>query len=130
MKPASCIGDKYFINQNSNPHPVAVLVMEVYIMEKTEERKIDLSKLETGLESLTGRDYESAERMARMQGDATPMIQYSSSFQAALAATALGVTNAELKELPIKMYAKVIGRVTSFLFEDSVKEILGKMEER
>ena len=99
-------------------------------MEKTEERKIDLSKLEAGLERLTGRDYESAERMARMQGDATPMIQYSSSFQAALAATALGVTNAELKELPIKMYAKVIGRVTSFLFEDSVKEILGKMEER
>ena len=99
-------------------------------MEKTEERKIDLSKLEAGLESLTGRDYESAERMARMQGDATPMIQYSSSFQAALAATALGVTNVEIKDLPIKEYTKVISQVTNFLFGDSVKEILEKMEER
>ncbi len=98
-------------------------------MEKTEERKIDLSKLEDGLKVLRGKDYEAAERMARMQGDATPVIQYSSTFQAALAAIALGVTTTEIKDLPIKEFTKVIGQVNYFLLGDSVEEILDKMKE-
>ena len=99
-------------------------------MDKTEERKIDLSKLEAGLETLTGKDYETAERLVRMQGDATPMIQYSSAFKAALAATALGVASMELKDLPLKQYMNVIQRVESFLLGDSVKEFLEKMAEK
>ena len=122
MKPASCIGDKYLINQNSNPHPVAVLVMEVYIMEMTEDRKIDLSKLEDGLANLTGVDYTEAERFVRKKGETTPMIQFTGAFQAALAARALGVTYAEVCALPIGKYTVAITQVTNFLFGDLAPE--------
>lgn len=94
-------------------------------MEKTEERKIDLSKLETGLESLTGLDYTQAEHFARRKGINTPMIQFSGTFQAVLAAKALGVTYAEVCALPIGKYTVVITQVANFLFGDLVSEAEG-----
>ena len=91
-------------------------------MEKTEERKIDLSKLEDGLTNLTGQDYTDAERLIRGTGISSPMIQFIGAFHAALAARALGATYAEVCKLPIGEYTVMITRVANFLFGDLVKE--------
>lgn len=92
-------------------------------MEKTEERKIEIDNLEAGLKALSGKDFEIAERMARKKGDATPMIQFSSTFQAALAAKALNVTSAEITDLPLPTYVSIVTKVGNFLLSDTAKEM-------
>lgn len=100
--------------------------LEVNIMadlEKVVEKKIDISGLKNGLEVLTGRDYANAEKQARINGEAMPIIQYSSTFQAALAAKALNVSTAEVKDLPIAEYMSVTLQVSRFLFSDTLQEM-------
>ncbi|MDD7656814.1 MAG: hypothetical protein SPE14_05780 [Anaerovibrio sp.] len=92
-------------------------------LEKVVEKKIDISGLKNGLEVLTGRDYANAEKQARINGEAMPMIQYSSTFQAALAAKALNVSTAEVKDLPIAEYMSVTLQVSRFLFSDTLQEM-------
>ena len=78
--------------------------------------KIDTTNLEERLKTLTGRDFEEAEKEERRTGNTMPMIQFTSGFAVRLAARALGVVPAELKALPLNEYAQISGRVTNFLF--------------
>lgn len=82
---------------------------------------IDMKALEAGLPALTGYDFQTAEKKARMEGDNTPIISLSSIFQVELAAIAMGTTSVELKTLKIKDYNKIIQAVNAFLLIDSAE---------
>lgn len=89
---------------------------------KTEEKKIDTSNLEANLAALKGHDFELAEFAERNKGNTSPLITFSSAFQARLAAMALKCTPDDLKDLSIKEYTSVINRTANFLFGSSESE--------
>ena len=80
---------------------------------------VDIKKLEEGLGKLSGLDFETAERQERAEGNNYPDVSFTKSFQAKLAAIALGVPFADIKELPLKKYAQVVQTVMNFLFVTS-----------
>ena len=82
----------------------------------------ETTKLEEKLATLTGHDFELAEFAERNKGNATPMLTFSSAFQARLAARALDCTPDDLKDLPLKEYTSIINRVANFLFGSSESE--------
>ena len=88
--------------------------------------KIDYEKLKAGLESLTGHDFERAERAEQSSGNNAPMLTLSKGFQARLAAEALKVPAPEIKGLPIREYNRVTNEVFSFLYGQSVES--GELE--
>lgn len=93
-------------------------------MENTENKvtemfKVDISELEEGLANLRGLDLEQAEMQERREKNGYPDVTYSKSFQARLAAMALGVPVADIKELPLKEYSEVTNKVFVFLFGSS-----------
>ena len=79
----------------------------------------DKEKLRAGLEGLTGNDYEAAERAERNNGNNAPLLTLTASFQARLAAAALGVPAPEIKDLPIKKYNALTQEVLTFLYVQS-----------
>ena len=81
--------------------------------------KIDTTNLEERLKTLTGRDFEEAEKEERRTGNTMPMIQFTSGFLARLGARALGVNPHEIKNLPLNEYTDFIGRTTNFLYTGS-----------
>lgn len=81
--------------------------------------KIDLKKLDEGLAKLVGYDLEQAESAERAAGNTFVDVTLTKSFQARLAAQALGVNVHDLKELPIKEYQAACARVFNFLFTPS-----------
>lgn len=83
---------------------------------------IDTSNLTEKLETLSGLDFEECEREERRVGNTSVDVSLSKSFQARLAARALGVDPFELKGLPLNKYARVTMEVMTFLFADSEKE--------
>ena len=82
----------------------------------------DITKLEEELMMLKGRDFELAEFAERNKGNSTPLLTFSSAFQARLAATALDCTPDDLKDLPLKEYSSIINRTVNFLFGSSESE--------
>ena len=80
---------------------------------------IDTLKLEEKLAQLTGHDFELAEFVERNKGNSTPLLTFSSAFQARLAARALECTPDDLKDLPLKEYTAIINRTANFLFGSS-----------
>lgn len=78
---------------------------------------MDISVLKRSLENLTGKDYALAERKARRKGETAVVIQLASSFQAELAALALGMTTDELEKMPIRVYNAMMSEVSNFLFQ-------------
>lgn len=90
-------------------------------MKETVE-KIDVTKLNGGLLGLRGKDFSQAEREARRMGETMPMIQFSGTFQAILAAKAMGVSPTDIDDLPIGEYVSIITKVSNFLFSDMVPE--------
>ena len=80
---------------------------------------MDITKLDEGLDKLTGLDFEAAEKNARSLGDTTPVIQLSSKFQTELAATALDVNPNEIKALPLKKFNQILSKVQNFLYDFS-----------
>lgn len=78
---------------------------------------IDLSKLEAGLNKLVGYDMETLEKEERLAGNTTLELSTSKSFQARLAAKALGMNVHDLKALPLREYNQICVRVFSFLNE-------------
>lgn len=80
---------------------------------------MDISKLNEGLEKLTGIDFESAEKRVRTVGDTTPIIQLSVKFQLELAAIALGTNANEIKALPIRKFNQILSRTQNFLYDFS-----------
>ncbi len=83
---------------------------------------IDTNKLEERLGMLKGHDFELAEFAERNKGNTMPIITFSSSFQARLAAIALECTPDDLKDLPIKEYTGIINRTANFLLGSSESE--------
>ena len=81
---------------------------------------IDITKLEEGLENLSGLDFETAAKNFKKKHskDSYGVIQLNTKFQIEVAAMALGVNTNELKELPLKKYSRVCKTVQDFLFDD------------
>ena len=79
---------------------------------------MDIGNLETKLDALTGRDYEECENEERKSGNNAVDVTLTKSFQARLAARAMGINPHEVKDLPLKQYSKVIMTVMRFLFAD------------
>lgn len=80
---------------------------------------VDTSNLSEKLNALTGLDFELVEAQERAAGNAAADVSFTKSFQARLAAQALNVPVADIKELPIKQYSKVCTDVFRFLFTPS-----------
>ena len=80
---------------------------------------LDTAKLEEGLAKLRGLDFEQCEAAERAAGNTFPEISFQKSFQARLAAKALGVNPHDIKELPLREYNSVCQRVFNFLFTSS-----------
>ena len=83
---------------------------------------MDTSKLSEKLNNLRGLDFELAETQERVAGNNFPDVTFTKSFQARLAAQALEVPVADIKELPLKKYNQVCGTVFNFLFTSSGDE--------
>lgn len=77
---------------------------------------IDVNFLKEKLDNLTGLDFEECEKEERTSGNNSVDVSLSKSFQARLAARALGVNPHEIKGLPLKKYSKVVMEVMTFLF--------------
>lgn len=76
---------------------------------------LDVEKLETGLNKLTGLDLLELEKEERLAGNTTIELTTSKSFQARLAARALGMNVHDLKEMPLREFNQVCVRVFGFL---------------
>ena len=79
---------------------------------------IDLTKLNAGLEDLTGKDLEKLEKIARSLGETMPEITLSKQYQALVAAKALGVKYDDITDLPAKKYLLATMTVFNFFYED------------
>jgi len=77
---------------------------------------IDYEKLRNNLETLTGYDFEEAEKAERRIGNAAIEIGSTRPFQARLAARALGVPYPEIQALNIREYNRVCVEVLNFLY--------------
>ena len=93
---------------------------------KEEQKKMDLNAVESGLENMTGFDFEAVEREARAAGDTLPDITFSKNFQARLAARAMGVHVNDVCALPIREFNAVTMKVNNFLFASLAAEIKAK----
>ena len=80
---------------------------------------MDISKLNEKLGELRGLDFELAEAQERAAGNNFPDVTFTKGFQARLAALALGVPTADIKELPLRDYQTVCAKVFSFLYNPS-----------
>ena len=78
--------------------------------------KIDYDKLQSGLNKLTGLDFEQCEAAERAAGNTFPEITFSKSFQARLAARALNINPHDIKNLPVRDYQRVCSTCFGFLF--------------
>lgn len=87
---------------------------------------VDITKLEKGLEELTGYDFEDAERAIRQKGDMTPDITFSKNFQTKLAAKAMGITSDKIKAMGIREYVEITTTTSNFLLGNLVAK---KMEQ-
>lgn len=78
---------------------------------------IDYQKLDEGLNKLNGFDMLELEKEERLTGNTTLELSTSKSFQARLAAKALGMNVHDLKALPLKEFNQVCVRCFGFLNE-------------
>lgn len=83
---------------------------------------VDFEKLDAGLKNLRGLDFEKAERQERSANNNYPDLTFDRSFQARLAAVALEIPVADIKEMPLREFTKVTGRVFNFLYSNSGEE--------
>lgn len=83
---------------------------------------MDTKMLNEKLAQLRGLDFELAEKQERAEGNNVLEITTTKSFQARLAALALGTPVADIKELPIKKYNQVCTNVLNFLYATSDEE--------
>lgn len=83
---------------------------------------VDITKLKEKLGDLKGYDIEACDKEERAVGNNAVVLNVTPSFQARLAARALGVNPHDIKELPAKKYSQVTSTVMNFLFVDSESE--------
>ncbi len=89
-----------------------------------EAKTIDITNLNQKLLELTGNDFEAAEMQERAAGNNFPDVTFTKSFQARLAARALGVNVFDLKAASLKNYTQACQIVFNFLFQPSDGETL------
>ena len=77
---------------------------------------IDEQKLTEGLNKLTGNDLIAVEREERAVGNTFPTLNFTTSYQARLAARALGMNVYDITALPAREFNRVILIVVGFLF--------------
>ena len=83
---------------------------------------MDISKLTEKLGELRGLDFELAEAQERAAGNNFPDVTFTKGFQARLAALALNVPVADIKELPLRDYQSVCSKVFNFIYSSSDTE--------
>jgi len=90
----------------------------------------DKEKLEKGLQGMTGADFATAEREARLEGDQSIDIMTSRTFYAAVAARALKKPLPDIMAVPMREFAMITGDVGSFLLtpEPGVEALSGSSE--
>ena len=86
-------------------------------------------ELREALSKLTGNDFERAERAELTAGNNAPLLSWTKSFQARIAAKALGVPAPEIRNLPIKEYNAITHEVFNFLYGTSEESVLEKLIE-
>ena len=74
-----------------------------------------MQKLNEGLEKLSGADLIECDNIERSQGNMTPIISFSSSYQLRIAAIALNTTPADLEVLPARQLNRILLTVNRFL---------------
>ena len=79
--------------------------------------KINTEKLEENLDKLSGYDMLVLEQEERLVGNKTLELSTSKSFQARLAAKALGVNVNDIKALPLRQFNEICIRCFGFLNE-------------
>lgn len=84
-----------------------------------EPKRIDINALEKKLLELTGNDFEAAEAQERAAGNNYPDLTFTKSFQARLAARALGINVYDLKAASLRDYSQACQAVFNFLFAPS-----------
>lgn len=90
--------------------------MVIKLTQKLKVGDKEIEEINLDLDGLSGNDTLNAERMARAQGDMTPQMMFSQTYQLCLAAKASGITVNNLKKLSLKDVNKVYMAVNSFLF--------------
>lgn len=78
--------------------------------------KIDIEKLKENLNNLRGLDFELCAQQEKAAGNTNIFLRGDERFQSRLAAHALKIPVAEVRELPLLDYLKVVQEVFSFLF--------------
>ena len=78
---------------------------------------MEIDKLEKNLDELNGYDMLILEQEERLTGNKTLELSMSKSFQARLAAKALGINVNDIKALPLRQFNEICVRVFSFLNE-------------
>ena len=87
-----------------------------WLKNKSDEK---WTEFRAGLESLTGNDFEAAERAEHAAGNNAPLLTLSKGYQSRLAAKALKVPAPVIKGLPLKDYIILTNEVQNFLFSGS-----------
>lgn len=90
---------------------------------------IDEQKLKDGLSKLRGLDFEAAESQERLSGNNFPDVTFSRTFQARMAALALGMNVHDIKGLPMREYNRVCQTVFNFFYSTSGDEISAEQSE-
>ena len=74
------------------------------------------TQLEMGLNNLRGLDYLEAAKRVRKKGNTSVLLKTDEEFQTELAAMALGVPVADIKEKSLREYSQILNIVFNFLF--------------
>ena len=88
-----------------------------------------LEKLKAGLEKLTGRDLERLAKEERTINQNSPLLDIETSFQARIAAQALGTNFHELMDLPLKKYDALCSAVSQYLAQPAPNLDIEKLKE-
>lgn len=87
-----------------------------------------LEKLKAGLEKLTGRDLERLAKEERTINPTVPLLDVEKSFQARIAAQALGTNVHELMDEPIKKFNALCLEVARYLAQPSANLDMEKLQ--
>lgn len=87
---------------------------------------MNIKKLQTNLEELTGLDLIEAEKKARTLGANTVEVNYSKIYQAVIAAKVLGITYDDLILYKAKEFAGITAVVSNFLLSGFVETTLAE----
>jgi len=86
------------------------------------ENKIEIKNLREKLETLSGVDFEEAEREEMQSGNKADDVTMTRSYAIRIAARALGVKPVDLKKFPVLEYLAIIRQVNNFFLSGLTKD--------